>query len=62
MNMTIDKFVDLLRRIEACPDVMFTIDSNDSELAAEISEIVGEADDTYTLRQPPGRHRFDLWQ
>jgi hypothetical protein len=46
MNMTVDKFIDLLRRIEACPDVMFTIDSNDSELAAEIIGIIGEADDT----------------
>ena len=46
MNMTTDKFIALLRRIEACPDVMFTIDSNDPELAAEITEIVGDADDT----------------
>ena len=46
MNITVDKFVDLLRRIEACPDVMFTIDSNDSELAAEIVEILSEEDDT----------------
>lgn len=46
MNMTCEKYLDLLRRIEACPDVMFTIDSNDTDLAAEIVEILGAEDDT----------------
>lgn len=40
MNMTCEKYLDLLRRIEACPDVTFTIDSNDTDLAAEIVEVL----------------------
>lgn len=40
MTLTVDKAVELLRRIHDCPDVMFTIDSEDSELAAEIEAVL----------------------
>jgi len=39
----LQKYEKLLQRIYECPDVMFTIDSNDRELADEIERVLEEA-------------------
>ena len=41
-EMDDDKLLDLLLRIYECPDVMFTVASNDEGLAKEIEKIIEE--------------------
>lgn len=42
MSKKEDRLLDLILRIYECPDVMFTINSEDHQLAKDVEKIISE--------------------